>query len=290
MVEAVGLHPGRRDPRPVTRTSSAAASGSGSASPRRWRTGPKLILADEPVSMLDVSIRIGLLNVMADLRDERGRVVPLHHPRHRQRPVRRRPADGDVRRPHRGVGPDRGRAGRARSTRTPSCCCRRCPTRGAAGGGRGGRPRRTAEGDRPEPGCRFRWRCPLAIDDCATQMPELEPVGAGHNAACHVATRASATQRPDGDSVVAARRHIRVTAAPEKLTSQSIFGSLSRAPSVSRVARSLRELTHSRSLVRSAGKPTCLNRSAGRAAVGSVVIIGPTRTACSRFHTVDGRY
>jgi ABC-type oligopeptide transport system ATPase subunit len=33
---------------------------------------PKLILADEPVSMLDVSIRIGLLNVMANLRDSEG--------------------------------------------------------------------------------------------------------------------------------------------------------------------------------------------------------------------------
>src|SRR6516225_1640142 len=33
---------------------------------------PKLILADEPVSMLDVSIRIGLLNVMASLRDTQG--------------------------------------------------------------------------------------------------------------------------------------------------------------------------------------------------------------------------
>ncbi|MEK0099918.1 dipeptide/oligopeptide/nickel ABC transporter ATP-binding protein, partial [Streptomyces sp. A475] len=33
---------------------------------------PKLILADEPVSMLDVSIRIGLLNVMADLRETEG--------------------------------------------------------------------------------------------------------------------------------------------------------------------------------------------------------------------------
>ena len=32
---------------------------------------PKLILADEPVSMLDVSIRIGLLNLMAELRDAR---------------------------------------------------------------------------------------------------------------------------------------------------------------------------------------------------------------------------
>ena len=33
---------------------------------------PKLIVADEPVSMLDVSIRIGLLNMMAELRDRQG--------------------------------------------------------------------------------------------------------------------------------------------------------------------------------------------------------------------------
>ena len=33
---------------------------------------PKLILADEPVSMLDVSIRAGILNMMARLRDREG--------------------------------------------------------------------------------------------------------------------------------------------------------------------------------------------------------------------------
>jgi peptide/nickel transport system ATP-binding protein len=33
---------------------------------------PKLIIADEPVSMLDVSIRIGLLNLMSELRDAEG--------------------------------------------------------------------------------------------------------------------------------------------------------------------------------------------------------------------------
>ena len=89
VVEAVGLTPARRDPRPLP---ARAQSGG-----QRQRIGfaqalayrPKLILADEPVSMLDVSIRIGLLNVMAELRDRRGRVVPLHHARHRQRPVRR---------------------------------------------------------------------------------------------------------------------------------------------------------------------------------------------------------
>jgi peptide/nickel transport system ATP-binding protein len=35
-------------------------------------TRPKLILADEPVSMLDVSIRIGLLNLITDLRERDG--------------------------------------------------------------------------------------------------------------------------------------------------------------------------------------------------------------------------
>jgi peptide/nickel transport system ATP-binding protein len=33
---------------------------------------PEIILADEPISMLDVSIRMGILNLMAGLRDEQG--------------------------------------------------------------------------------------------------------------------------------------------------------------------------------------------------------------------------
>ena len=93
----------------------------------------------------------------------RGRVVPLHHARHRQRAVRRRPADGHVRRSHRGVRPDRGRCWPTRSTPTRSCCSSAVPDPRApltaAVDGDTGEPPKVID---PTPGCRFRWRCPLA--------------------------------------------------------------------------------------------------------------------------------
>ena len=39
----------------------------------------------------------------------------------------------------------------------------------------------------PTPGCRFRWRCPLAIDECSQVTPELTELAPDHDAACHVA-------------------------------------------------------------------------------------------------------
>jgi peptide/nickel transport system ATP-binding protein len=56
-----------------------------------------------------------------------------------------------------------------------------------------------AETDKGEPprvinpgeGCRFRWRCPVAIDECSHVTPLLRVLGPDHSAACHVATTTS---------------------------------------------------------------------------------------------------
>jgi peptide/nickel transport system ATP-binding protein len=147
---------------------------------------PRLILADEPVSMLDVSIRIGLLNLMADLRDREGvSILYVTHDiasawyladtvavMYAGKLVEHGPADQVLRAPRHpytqlllSAVPDP-RVGLAVTEEDV------------------GEPPRVID---PGEGCRFRWRCPYAQDRCATATPVLEPLDAGREVACFVA-------------------------------------------------------------------------------------------------------
>ena len=151
---------------------------------------PKLILADEPVSMLDVSIRIGLLNVMADLRETAD--VSFLYITHDIASARYVADRLMVMYAGRIVesGPIASVLANPRHPYTQLLVSAvpdpRAPLAVTSDSDRGEPPRVID----PKPGCRFRWRCPVAINACSSLMPELAPVEPGHAVACHVAARA----------------------------------------------------------------------------------------------------
>jgi len=147
---------------------------------------PKLILADEPVSMLDVSIRIGLLNLMADLRETQDvSFLYITHDLAGARYVADRLVvmyGGHIVE----KGPVEQVLAAPRHPYTSLLLSTvpdpRAPLPSVVDTGE---PPKVVN---PSPGCRFRARCPLAIDRCATETPRLRLLGPGdHAAACHVA-------------------------------------------------------------------------------------------------------
>jgi oligopeptide/dipeptide ABC transporter ATP-binding protein len=148
---------------------------------------PKLIVADEPVSMLDVSIRIGLLNLMAGLRDSQDvSILYITHDIASARYVADRLVvmyAGQIAE----SGPVEDVLASPRHPYTQLLLSAvpdpRAPLNVTAETDRGEPPRVID----PAPGCRFRWRCPLAIDECSHVTPELRQLLPDHDAACHVA-------------------------------------------------------------------------------------------------------
>jgi peptide/nickel transport system ATP-binding protein len=154
---------------------------------------PKLIVADEPVSMLDVSIRIGVLNLMSELREREGvSFLYITHDVASARYVADRVlvlyAGHLVE-----EGPTEEVLHRPKHPYTQLLLSAVPDPRAALGisdAADVGEPPKVID---PQPGCRFRARCPLAVAECETVTPPLREIGPRRLVACHVAERDEAT-------------------------------------------------------------------------------------------------
>ncbi|QBF32663.1 ABC transporter ATP-binding protein [Thalassococcus sp. S3] len=149
---------------------------------RALASDPKLIIGDEPVSALDVSVQAQIVNLLSDLRRDLGlTLVIIAH----DLAVIRHMSDR-VAVMYLGRIVETGRVEDVfASPRHPytQALLASIPARGGARADK-------LEGEMPSPlappsGCRFHTRCPHARPACAADDPALQSVGAeGHEAAC----------------------------------------------------------------------------------------------------------
>ncbi|MCL2113757.1 ABC transporter ATP-binding protein [Lactococcus protaetiae] len=154
---------------------------------RALAADPKVLLADEPISMLDVSIRLGILNLLKDLRDNEGiAILYITHDvasaryfadetlvMYAGRVIERGPSEMVTQHP---------------AHPYTDLLVNSAPDPDALNALRG-----EAHGEAPSlidppSGCRFRTRCPFATELCAREVPPTVRAATGQEVACWLYT------------------------------------------------------------------------------------------------------
>lgn len=148
---------------------------------------PEFIVADEPVSMLDVSVRAGILNVLREIQSEMGlAAVFISHDLALVRYVCERTVtmylgavveDGPTRDV---VSAPLHPYTRALVQAVPVPDVNQSHEPLPIEGG-------IPDARNPPAGCRFHDRCPMKVARCTTERPALRELRPGHNVACHLA-------------------------------------------------------------------------------------------------------
>jgi peptide/nickel transport system ATP-binding protein len=184
LMSAVGLRPDQADRFPHELSGGQRQR---AVIARALASRPKLIVCDEPVSALDVSIQAQVVNMLSDLQEQNKlAMVFISHDlkvvrnmadrvavMYLGRIVEEAPADVIF--------------------RTPRHPYTEALVSSVPVPGRPLESRVILQGEPPNPanrpsGCAFHPRCPVARDICRTTTPELRTIGHSRTAACHVVT------------------------------------------------------------------------------------------------------
>ena len=182
-LEEVGIDP-TRPPR-ARPTSSPGASASASRSPARSSSTRSLIICDEPVSALDVSVQAQVLNLLEDLKERHGlTLIFIAHDLAVVKNISDRVAVMYLGKLCEVAPSDE--LYRAPAHPYTNVLLASIPVPDPAAD----TSAVDVVGEPPSPvlppsGCRFHPRCPNALEVCSQTEPELREFAAGHYVACH---------------------------------------------------------------------------------------------------------
>lgn len=184
LMKAVGLRPDQADRFPHELSGGQRQR---AVIARALASRPRLIVCDEPVSALDVSIQAQVVNMLADLQAQNQlAMVFISHDLKVVRNIADRVAVMYL-----------GRIVEEASSdvifSSPQHPYTKALVSSVAVPGRPLENRVILQGEPPNPasrpsGCAFHPRCPIARDICRTTIPELLTIGQARTAACHLVT------------------------------------------------------------------------------------------------------